>query len=625
MLKRSQIDPPEIDESLQFQIVDWFVPEAASFEYSGQYDIEVYGVTMEGYTVRCSIEGFDPFFYVKCPENKTKKQLQAFIEDLETQFEQGSYRYYVKRDKKTIWKTAVPYNLWGHYKSMKIIKKFDFWGFQNGKTKYFIRVSVSSLKLFRVLRDVFATIKGFDLYESNIEPFIRFIHKHDILPCGWVKIDKNNILEHLSTGNCHYNISMNSEDINPIPKNTIAPLLIASFDIECTSSHGEFPMAIKDYRRVVQQIITMSQHIDINKHIKSILEKILVQCEDYVVDNTKIQRVFLKNPNSDSILNKIEKVENILHKFACDLSACEDDLTSLFNTNLPPISGDPIIQIGTTFHVFGSDEILYKHIVTLKDCSDIDGCDVVSCKDEKHVLLQWKKMIKDMDPDILTGYNILGFDFKYMHDRSIELGIDELFRTDLGRSSDRTVSFHNKTITSSALGEVITTFYDMEGVLIIDVFTFIKRDMNLESYKLDFVANHILKEHKNDLKPNEIFARFMGNADDIKIIAEYCIQDCCLVNKIIHKRKIIENNFGMANVCLVPVSYIFHRGQGIKIYSLVLNECSKRKQVIPTLQKDFEEEDEGYIGAIVLEPKTLLNEHSTPPCALRILLISLFY
>ena len=52
---------------------------------------------------------------------------------------------------------------------------------------------------------------------------------------------------------------------------------------------------------------------------------------------------------------------------------------------------------------------------------------------------------------------------------------------------------------------------------------------------------------------------------------------------------------------LVPMSYIFHRGQGIKIYSLVMYECSKREQVIPYRTKV----DDGiYEGAIVLNPKT---------------------
>jgi DNA polymerase delta subunit 1 len=57
----------------------------------------------------------------------------------------------------------------------------------------------------------------------------------------------------------------------------------------------------------------------------------------------------------------------------------------------------------------------------------------------------------------------------------------------------------------------------------------------------------------------------------------------------------------MADVCRVPITYIFLRGQGIKIYSAVVYNASKRNQIIMT-QEGFEG-DSSYEGAIVLPPK----------------------
>ena len=60
----------------------------------------------------------------------------------------------------------------------------------------------------------------------------------------------------------------------------------------------------------------------------------------------------------------------------------------------------------------------------------------------------------------------------------------------------------------------------------------------------------------------------------------------------------------MGNVCLVPLNYLFKRGQGIKIYSLITNECMKRNFVIPVKKYVINDIDiDGYEGAIVLEPK----------------------
>jgi DNA polymerase delta subunit 1 len=57
----------------------------------------------------------------------------------------------------------------------------------------------------------------------------------------------------------------------------------------------------------------------------------------------------------------------------------------------------------------------------------------------------------------------------------------------------------------------------------------------------------------------------------------------------------------MADVCRVPIQYIFLRGQGIKIFSAVVYNASKRNQIIMS-QESFEG-DGSYEGAIVLPPK----------------------
>jgi DNA polymerase elongation subunit (family B) len=58
----------------------------------------------------------------------------------------------------------------------------------------------------------------------------------------------------------------------------------------------------------------------------------------------------------------------------------------------------------------------------------------------------------------------------------------------------------------------------------------------------------------------------------------------------------------MANVCSVPVSYIFTRGQGIKIESLIFKQCRERNIVIPVLPTPKGGADDSYEGAIVLDP-----------------------
>jgi DNA polymerase elongation subunit (family B) len=63
-----------------------------------------------------------------------------------------------------------------------------------------------------------------------------------------------------------------------------------------------------------------------------------------------------------------------------------------------------------------------------------------------------------------------------------------------------------------------------------------------------------------------------------------------LLIRLLRKLDVITNNFGMSNVCLVPFAYIFLRGQGIKAFSLVTNECAKEDFLLPVLEKIEPEE-----------------------------------
>jgi DNA polymerase elongation subunit (family B) len=202
---------------------------------------------------------------------------------------------------------------------------------------------------------------------------------------------------------------------------------------------------------------------------------------------------------------------------------------------------------------------------------------------------------------------------EYIWNRAKETGIIDEFSIGLGRLITRKCSLVEQKLSSSALGDNILNYLDMDGMVLVDLLKVMQREQKLDSYKLDNVASIFLGDKKNDLKPQEIFEKFRGTAEDRCVIAKYCIQDCCLVNRLIHKLKILENNIGMGNVCLVPLNYLFRRGQGIKIFSLVAKQCMDRETLIPTIKSYNENADydtDGYEGAVVLEPKEgiYLNE-----------------
>ena len=89
---------------------------------------------------------------------------------------------------------------------------------------------------------------------------------------------------------------------------------------------------------------------------------------------------------------------------------------------------------------------------------------------------------------------------------------------------------------------------------------------------------------KDDVSPQDIFRLQKGTSADRATVAAYCIQDCDLTYELYKKLEVFNETMSMANVCSVPVSYIFTRGQGIKIESLIFKECRVLGQLIKVLE-----------------------------------------
>ena len=126
-------------------------------------------------------------------------------------------------------------------------------------------------------------------------------------------------------------------------------------------------------------------------------------------------------PDEETIINVSDEVANILKIKDIKREQRIEDIEKILNNNFPPVEGDKVIQIGTTINRYGEKDCYLKHIITLGSCDPIDGTIVEEYDNEKDVLLAWTKFIQKLDPDIITGYNIFGFDFAFIMDRVEEV------------------------------------------------------------------------------------------------------------------------------------------------------------------------------------------------------------
>jgi len=262
---------------------------------------------------------------------------------------------------------------------------------------------------------------------------------------------------------------------------------------------------------------------------------------------------------------------------------------------------DAVKIICTTFKIVGTDKTL-RHAIVWGETSDVPSADVLVRTDsERELFREWIKMCQVYDPDVLIGYNIYGFDDRYMYNRMTKLYGLGTEIANLSRIRWQNPTLKDSKLVTSAYGTNFFKIFDIPGVYKIDLYVWMKREEKLDSYKLNNVAKVFLGTSKIDLPPLDLFYYMNGTPDQMRDCVEYCVQDTKLPLDILEHRKIFVNLIQMANITRVPIEWLITKGQQIKVFSQLAYECRKDGILIPT-GDDKKKEQEKFVGATVLDP-----------------------
>ena len=270
---------------------------------------------------------------------------------------------------------------------------------------------------------------------------------------------------------------------------------------------------------------------------------------------------------------------------------------------------DKIICISATINNFKDDINKYKTFCLVnneKESEEVnDNSTIIKFKNEKRLLLGWKKFINEQNPDIITGYNTLSFDDKYIINRSEQLLCWEKI-SDMGRLKNIKSRKIEKSWSSSAYGQQTFVYIDIPGILHIDMYPVISKDYtNLMSYTLDYVSEHFLNDNKIDLPAKEMIQMWhKGDKKDITKIIEYCNKDTILPIKLMKKLNSWLGLMEMSNVVNVQIIDLITRGQQIRVFSQVYLLCYKKKIVCIEKGNDYQptDEEKEFVGATVQNP-----------------------
>ncbi|XP_033225381.1 DNA polymerase delta catalytic subunit isoform X2 [Belonocnema kinseyi] len=265
----------------------------------------------------------------------------------------------------------------------------------------------------------------------------------------------------------------------------------------------------------------------------------------------------------------------------------------------PEPNHDPVIQIANMVIRQGEAEPFLRNIFTLDTCAPIVGCQVLSYQTEQQMLQKWAEFIRQLDPDIFTGYNINNFDFPYLINRAQHLKVKDF--NFLGRIKNIKSVIRNQVLQSKQMGRRENKHVNFEGRVPFDLLLVLVRDYKLRSYSLNAVSYHFLQEQKEDVHHSIITDLQKGNSQTRRRLAVYCLKDAYLPLRLLDKLMCIIIYMEMARVTGVSLSTLLTRGQQIKVVSQLLRKTQEQGYLIPTHQGQGS--DEQFEGATVIEPK----------------------
>lgn len=307
-----------------------------------------------------------------------------------------------------------------------------------------------------------------------------------------------------------------------------------------------------------------------------------------------------------------------------------------------------VYMISCVSEEVGKPEGRRRTMLTFGDCPvERDDVQLITAYDEEELILKFIDYIEEDDPDLITGYNTLKFDWPYLQMRakkrihpwnnpwakcsrliqrhSEESSCDcdiKRIRHECPKCS--IAPFKVKEMTSSGRGENKFEGVEIKGRMsLVDMCVIAQTDYksSLKMFNLNFVSLHFLGEGKRDVSANEMFKIFeewktawknhkekntKKNQERLEKaekeygrVGDYCIQDSELVNRLMVKLKTWSWLCSQASVYGVNPENVYLYGQSKRGISMFYEACVDNN-IIMTERKGVKLQ---YKGGYVSEPK----------------------
>jgi DNA polymerase I len=339
----------------------------------------------------------------------------------------------------------------------------------------------------------------------------------------------------------------------------ITPLKVEEIEAK---SLGKPVKALKVYTRHPQHVPKLREEIkkfadvreaDIPFAYRYLIDKDLACMDGVLIDAT---------PRGEGVV-RVYEVKDIKR---CEMDGFPDLKVLAFDCEMlaqfmPDPEKDPIIAIAVKCGDF--EEVLHG--------------------DEKEIIRRFVNLIKELDPDVIVGYNQDSFDWPYLKKRAERYGI----KLDIGRDRSE-ISFRG--------GRP-----KIAGRLDVDLYDIALKMPDVKIKTLKNVAEYLGAKLEEDIGGKDIYKCWVrGEIDKIlkhaknDVLATYSIAE-----------ELLPMHYELSRMIKLPLDDITRMGRGKQVDYFLLSEARRIGEIAPNPP----EIEESYEGAFVLEPKRGLHEN----------------
>jgi DNA polymerase, archaea type len=182
--------------------------------------------------------------------------------------------------------------------------------------------------------------------------------------------------------------------------------------------------------------------------------------------------------------------------------------------------------------------------------------------EERQLIEEFVKTIISDDPDVITGYNIGGYDFPLLVERAAATGLGPLA---IGRER-------------SAPREMGERLWKVTGRAVADAWWSVRRDLKPKQETLQFVARTLLGDSKLDVDRREIEREWAADQDRVM---EYCEHDADLALRILQRLRTVEKAADLATVAHLPLEEGMNGRTSLYIDSLLIPRADAKGVGVP--------------------------------------------